>query len=213
MHACLGLLAQAQVLCTDELRRTVEGMEIDEIFSSLDYYSRWTIAIAQLCMEKGVLKEEDLDRELGIRSGQAGVDYSFAPGDRVLVRPISGRHALASTRWRRPHLRTPGYIFGQEGTIERFVGSFPNPSLKAFGKTGREEKLFRVRFALKAVWEAAGLEYTAGDADTVDVEIYANWLLPWTADTAMQLEESAREVQPARPKRARLTEHNATERG
>ena len=42
----------------------------------------------------------------------------------IQVRPLHGVNAPHSSRWRRPHLRTPGYIFGQEGTIERFVGRY-----------------------------------------------------------------------------------------
>jgi len=39
------------------MRRTVEGMELDENYSHIDYYSRWTIAMANLCIEAGVFSE------------------------------------------------------------------------------------------------------------------------------------------------------------
>jgi hypothetical protein len=57
------------------------------------------------------------------------------------------------------------------------------------------------------VWEEAGLEYTVGDTDTVDVEIYVNWMFPrtsWTSDTVTQLEERDREVQPGSPKQTHM---------
>lgn len=38
VHACLGLLARAKILCTDEMRRTLEGMELDENYARIDYY-------------------------------------------------------------------------------------------------------------------------------------------------------------------------------
>lgn len=38
----------------------------------------------------------------------------FAAGDVVRVRSEN-----AAVRWRKPHLRTPGYIFGLVGTVER----------------------------------------------------------------------------------------------
>ena len=47
IHACLGVLAQAKVLSTDEMRRTLEGMELDETYANLDYYRstgvRWCV--------------------------------------------------------------------------------------------------------------------------------------------------------------------------
>lgn len=42
------------------------------------------------------------------------VAYRFKAGDLVRVKPED-----FMGRWRRPHLRTPGYIFGVIGTIER----------------------------------------------------------------------------------------------
>jgi hypothetical protein len=36
--------------------------------------SRWTIAMARLCMAKGALTEDDLDRELGIPAARPGLN-------------------------------------------------------------------------------------------------------------------------------------------
>ena len=60
------------------------------------------------------------------------------------------------------------------------VCRFPNPSLRAYGKEGAEESLYRVTFAQIALWQAAGLAYEGGTQDTVDVEVYCNWLMPWS---------------------------------
>ena len=214
VHACLGVLAQAKLVGTDELRRTLEGMDLDANYANLDtssdYYLRWAIAMAKLCLEKGLLSEADLNRQLGL-TDKTGGDLGgprFQQGDRVIVRPLNGPHSLGRSRWRRPHLRTPGYIFGQEGTVERLVGSFPNPSLRAYGQNdGPDEYLYRVRFSQPNVWRAAGLEYSGGTSDTVDVEIYDNWLLPWTRDVAVELVVGAQPGEPKRDaKRARVPE-------
>jgi hypothetical protein len=119
VHACLGILAQARVLTTDEMRRVLEGMDLDATYADLDYYSRWAISMAKICLSKGLISDGDLDRELGL--SHEVERHEFKSGDRVLVRPLNGTHSLARSPWRRPHLRTPGYIFGQEGTIERFM--------------------------------------------------------------------------------------------
>lgn len=40
--------------------------------------------------------------------------FRFKKGDLVRVKTEN-----AAVRWRKPHLRTPGYIFGLVGTVER----------------------------------------------------------------------------------------------
>jgi nitrile hydratase len=73
------------------------------------------------------------------------------------------------------HLRTPHYIRGHSGTVERTCGSFPNPEELAFGRSGLPVRpLYRVRFAQRQVWP----DYAGADGDTVDVEIYEHWLEP-----------------------------------
>ena len=52
------------------------------------------------------------------------------------------------------------------------MGAFPNPSLKAYGKESKDEELYRIRFSLKKVWKAAGLQYVGSDEDSVDVEVW-----------------------------------------
>ncbi len=54
--------------------------------------------------------------------------YRFGKGDLVQVRLEN-----AAVRTRKPHLRTPGYIFGLVGVIEReCVGMADNPEGLAF---------------------------------------------------------------------------------
>ena len=90
---------------------------------------------------------------------------NFEPGDSVKVRQT---HPPG-------HRRTPYYIRGKEGEIERVCGDFPNPEELAYGFDGLPKKtLYRVRFRQKDVWK----NYSGADTDTVDVDIYEHWLLP-----------------------------------
>jgi nitrile hydratase subunit beta len=89
---------------------------------------------------------------------------SFTIGERVHVRAMFGPG----------HLRTPYYIRGKTGVIERVLDAFPNPELAAYGKDGPKQRLYRVRFAQKEVWP----DYIGPAADTVDVELYEHWLEP-----------------------------------
>lgn len=86
---------------------------------------------------------------------------SFAAGDRVRVRE---RYPLG-------HVRTPFYIRGKAGTIERVVGTFDNPEQLAYGRAGDKKTLYRVRFAQPDVFPE-----TPSARDTIDVEIYEHWL-------------------------------------
>jgi len=89
----------------------------------------------------------------------------FAPGDKVAVKaafPIG-------------HVRTPYYIRGKHGVIERFCGTYGNPEELAYARPGLpRQPLYRVRFRQAEVWPG----YHGNAADTVDIEIYQHWLEP-----------------------------------
>jgi nitrile hydratase len=88
----------------------------------------------------------------------------FAVGDRVRVRRL----------FPPGHVRTPYYIRGKAGVVERVLDEFPNPELAAYGKAGPVQRLYRVRFRQNEVWT----DYAGPESDTVDVEIYEHWLEP-----------------------------------
>ena len=93
------------------------------------------------------------------------VDPKFAPGDPVAVRAI---YPLG-------HIRTPYYIRGKRGVIERFCGIYGNPEELAYARPGLpKQPLYRVRFLQRDVWP----EYRGRAEDTVDIEIYQHWLEP-----------------------------------
>jgi hypothetical protein len=87
----------------------------------------------------------------------------FSPGDRVTVLDKDVRG----------HNRTPAYIRGQTGVIERVCGEFPNPEGLAYGGNGLPKRpLYRVRFSQTEVWP----DYSGQPQDTVDIELYEHWL-------------------------------------
>ena len=84
----------------------------------------------------------------------------FAPGQIVRVRTGASPG----------HVRTPWYLRGKTGVIERICGAFPNPEELAYGRNGLPERvLYRVRFSLDEIWGS-------GDTDTLDAEIFEHWL-------------------------------------
>jgi len=84
-------------------------------------------------------------------------------GDRVKVRaafPIG-------------HVRTPYYIRGKLGVIERLCGAFRNPEERAYARAGLpKQPLYRVRFMQTDVWS----DYAGRPKDVIEVEIYQHWL-------------------------------------
>ena len=95
----------------------------------------------------------------------AAADARYRPGDRVKVRraDVPG------------HIRTPWYIRGHSGVIERLCGAYPNPEELAYARSGLPaQPLYRVRFVQREVWP----DYAGTAADTVDIEIYQHWLEP-----------------------------------
>jgi nitrile hydratase subunit beta len=73
------------------------------------------------------------------------------------------------------HVRTPWYIRGKSGVVERLCGAYPNPEELAYRRSGLPaQPLYRVRFLQRDVWS----DYRGGATDTVDLEIYQHWLEP-----------------------------------
>jgi len=73
------------------------------------------------------------------------------------------------------HIRTPWYIRGHVGVIERFCGYFRNPEELAYVRPGTPLRaLYRVRFAQPRVWD----DYRGASGDTIDVDLYEHWLEP-----------------------------------
>ena len=111
-HALLVCLVQRRCMTTDELRRHIEGLHPLHYENWL-YYDKWAAAIALTLLDRGIITQAELDSALGEFVGVATSSTpAFRPGDSVRVK----EEALLS-RWRKPHLRTPGYIFGARGTV------------------------------------------------------------------------------------------------
>jgi len=87
----------------------------------------------------------------------------FKPGDRVTVKFED----------RPGHLRTPWYIRGKTGWIERVHGEFLNPESLAYGRDGLPKKtLYLVAF------NQSDISDRTSNADKLLVDIYEHWLDP-----------------------------------
>ena len=91
------------------------------------------------------------------------MEPKFQPGDRVRIRVGEPPG----------HFRTPRYVQGKMGQVERIHGAYRNPETLAHGGDGLPEQvLYLVRLDQAEVWES----YTAPRHDTLLIDIYEHWL-------------------------------------
>lgn len=86
----------------------------------------------------------------------------FEPGTVVRIRDLSPPG----------HIRTPKYLRGKTGMIERALGPFESPEQRAYALPAPHKQLYRVRFTMAELWG----DDAEGAADTLDAEIYEHWI-------------------------------------
>jgi len=89
------------------------------------------------------------------------------------MRYLPGQEVRVADRFHAGHHRTPGYLKGKVGEIQRVHNSFPNPETRAYGGDGLPvQALYQVAFAQNDVWEA----YSGRQGDRLCVDIFEHWL-------------------------------------
>ena len=170
ISAVLGALRGKGLIGTDELRRGIESIEPSK-YESLGYYERWAESVESILEEKGILTREELDRKMAEICGGRGLMAAYqrtpAYGEggrvRVLDLPVKG------------HNRTPWYIRGKVGTVERYHGAYRNPESLAYGGSGEPVvPLYLVRFSQRELWE----NYDGPESDELLADVFEHWLEP-----------------------------------
>ena len=67
------LLAQKGLRKTDENRRYIEMLGHDA-YNTLNYYERWTAAVARILIDKGVFTQDEIDAKVAEIRGRLGED-------------------------------------------------------------------------------------------------------------------------------------------
>ena len=71
------------------------------------------------------------------------------------------------------HHRTPGYLKGKSGTVERVHGSFANPETRAYGEDGLpKQPLYLISFDQCDIWPS----YGGNVRDRLYADVYEHWL-------------------------------------
>jgi Nitrile hydratase beta subunit, C-terminal len=88
---------------------------------------------------------------------------SYRPGQRVRV---DGREHEG-------HHRTPAYVKGATGTVERVYAAFRNPETRAYGGDGEpRQPLYLVSFDQRDLWP----DYRGRPDDRLYVDVFEHWL-------------------------------------
>jgi nitrile hydratase subunit beta len=153
----------------DEYRHAIERME-PRHYLAASYYERSLTGLATLCVEKGVVSREELERRAkgvfplaGPRAaGRTNLPAGerLKPGDRVRVRPdyVAG------------HVRMPGYIRGKSGVVLSESPAYPFPDARAHGVDAVDEPTFDVRFRSEDLWP------NSADPAFVHVGVFRSYL-------------------------------------
>ena len=94
---------------------------------------------------------------------------TFRPGAAVRVRDLQTVG----------HIRTPFYVRGRRGRVERLQGRFPNPERRAYGEDGLPAvPLYLVSFRQSDLWPGYGGRSPGSAADRLALDIFEHWLEP-----------------------------------
>jgi len=150
-NALYGYAARLGLINMDEYRHAIERMD-PRHYLTASYYERSLTGLATLCVEKGVVTREELERRaqggfpLSAPSapgrGNAPTRERFKHGDRVRVRPdcVPG------------HVRMPAYIRGKTGVVVSESPAYPFPDAHAHGVDAQDEPTYDVRFRSEDLW-------------------------------------------------------------
>lgn len=86
-----------------------------------------------------------------------------------------GEKVRIAERYPVGHYRTPMYVRGKMGRVERVLPTFLNPEQEGYGRNaGKRVRLYRVRIPQTDLWP----DYQGHPADELQIEIYEHWLEP-----------------------------------
>ena len=169
VNALYSLAVRLGIFNMDEYRHAIERME-PRHYLSASYYERSLTSLATLCVEKGLVTRDELERRArGAfplsapsapgRSNVAGRER-FQAGDRVRVR---SDHVPG-------HVRMPAYIRGKSGVVVSESPAYPFPDAHAHGVDAADEPTYDVRFSSAELWPGAA------DAAFIHVGVFQSYL-------------------------------------
>ena len=150
-NALLALAVKNAIFNMDEYRHAIERME-PRHYLSASYYERSLTGLATLCVEKGVVTQDELER---LAKGAFPLSRPSAPGrpnapDRQRFKV--GERVRVKEEYIPGHIRMPGYIRGKTGVVVAETPAYPFPDAHAHGIKAADEPTYDVRFRAEELW-------------------------------------------------------------
>jgi nitrile hydratase len=150
-NALLALAVKNAIFNMDEYRHAIERME-PRHYLGASYYERSLTGVATLCVEKGVVTQDELER---VAKGGFPLSRASAPGrpnapDRERFKP--GDRVRVKEEFVPGHIRMPGYIRGKTGVVVSETPAYPFPDAHAHGIKAADEPTYDVRFRAEDLW-------------------------------------------------------------
>jgi nitrile hydratase beta subunit len=151
VNALLALAVKHRLVNMDEYRHAIERIE-PRRYLSAGYYERSMTGLATLCVEKGLVTREELERAAG---GAFPLSRPSAPGrtnapERARFRP--GDRVRVKEEFVPGHIRMPGYIRGKIGVVVSESPAYPFPDAHAHGVKAADEPTYDVCFRSEDLW-------------------------------------------------------------
>lgn len=169
VNALYSLAVKLGIFNMDEYRHAIERME-PRHYLSASYYERSLTSLATLCVEKGILTQEELERRA---EGAFPLSSPSAPGrGNVATRQTLkvGDKVTVKTDYVPGHVRMPGYIRGKSGVVVGVSPAYPFPDAHGHGIKSDDEPTYDVRFDSRDLWS------DSADPAFVHVGVFESYL-------------------------------------
>ncbi len=154
VNAMYSLAVRLGVFNMDEYRHAIERME-PRHYLAAGYYERTLTSLATLCVEKGLVTRDELERRA---SGAFPLADRSAPG-RTNSPERERFHIADRVRAKDDHVpghvRMPAYIRGKVGVVVGESPPYPFPDAEAHGVASDHEPTYDVRFSARELWSSS----------------------------------------------------------
>ena len=169
VNALYGMAVKRGIFNMDEYRHAIERMS-PRHYLSASYYERSLTSLATLCVEKGVVTREELER---LAKGYFPLSEPSAPGRSNLPgreRFHPGVRVRVKNDFFGGHVRMPGYIRGKSGVVVSESPVYPFPDAHAHGVKAVDEPTYDVAFRTEDLWP------NSADPALVHVGVFQSYL-------------------------------------
>lgn len=169
VNALYSLAVKLGIFNMDEYRHAIERME-PRHYLSASYYERSLTSLATLCVEKGIVTRDELERRA---QGQFPLSSPSAPGRGNVAerqRLAAGDRVRVRSDYVPGHVRMPGYIRGKTGVVVGVSPAYPFPDAHAHGIEATDEPTYDVRFNAEELWP------NSADPAFVHVGVFESYL-------------------------------------